>query len=209
MSRLEPESLDTLRKTHYTKHRRRTARTCSEGDVDSDDSDDDDVSFEEQLRHQRVMVTDLDQAAFDFAKQVRSASTADDARASSREVNRSPAKQRSARRHSDTKSALFTSPSSHDNKENTSTSGSDQRRRPYRLSAKAKTKNKKRARFTSENSIVSKLSPGCASPESPADGSKAFVRPPSRSVSLDLVVCKPEAVPEKLDFSQLEKFEGR
>ena len=31
----------------------------------------------------------------------------------------------------------------------------------------------------------------------------------SRSVSLEQVVSKPEHVPEKLDFSQLEKFEGR
>ena len=69
-------------------------------------------------------------------------------------------------------------------------------------------KNKKRARFTSESSIVSKMSPDVTSPESADTSNKTLVRPPSRSVSLDQVVYKPEAVPEKLDFSQLEKFEG-
>ena len=36
-----------------------------------------------------------------------------------------------------------------------------------------------------------------------------FKRPPSRSVSLEQAVSVPKSVPEKLDFSQLEKFEGK
>ena len=53
-----------------------------------------------------------------------------------------------------------------------------------------------------------------SSPASPADGKTTaqviggFVRPPSRSVSLEQAITLPKSVPEKLDFSQLEKFEG-
>ena len=53
-----------------------------------------------------------------------------------------------------------------------------------------------------------------SSPTSPTEGSapggpmSGFRRPPSRSVSLEEAVTIPMSVPEKLDFKQLEKFEG-
>ena len=47
---------------------------------------------------------------------------------------------------------------------------------------------------------------------SPGDNSGSPIlpplQPPSRSISLSDVVSRPHTVPEKLDFKQLEKFEG-
>ena len=43
----------------------------------------------------------------------------------------------------------------------------------------------------------------------PFDQLPGFRRPPSRSISLDEAITTPPSVPEKLDFRQLEKFEGK
>lgn len=59
---------------------------------------------------------------------------------------------------------------------------------------------KKRGRFGSEGSTVE--------PQHHHHGVH-FTRPPSRAVSLDKVVYKPQPVPEKLDFTALDKFEGK
>jgi hypothetical protein len=57
-------------------------------------------------------------------------------------------------------------------------------------------KDHKRGRFGSEESYLSREH-------------GHFSMPPSRAVSLDQVVFRPQPVPEKLDFTALEKFEGK
>ena len=85
--------------------------------------------------------------------------------------------------------------------EDSDSNGEGPAQRPYKFSAQMKGR-PRRMRFTSENSYL--VSPGGDStPPAPS-----LRRPPSRSVSFDQVVCRPENVPEKLDFKKLEKFEG-
>ena len=60
-----------------------------------------------------------------------------------------------------------------------------------------------RSRYCSEESFFTKVSS-----LGEKDGG-TMTQPPSRTVSLEQVVCKPLTVPEKLDFTYLDKFEGK
>ena len=84
-------------------------------------------------------------------------------------------------------------------------SGHDLAARPHRLPSYSRTR--KRARYTSEDSYLQTRS----ARTSPVDNRSrtASSRLPSRTVSLTDVVFKPESVPEKLNFRDLEKFEGK
>lgn len=74
-------------------------------------------------------------------------------------------------------------------------SASLDRQRPQRL------RPKKRSRYASEDSFL-------VSPASDSETS-SLCRPPSRAVSLEEVISQPTPVPDKLNFTQLDKFEGR
>lgn len=102
----------------------------------------------------------------------------------------------------DLKSKFSLSPNSETPKQESTSRGKERRR--SRQWPPAKEGRTKRQRFASQEFAFDEgLSP---SSETTPSG---FKQPPSRSVSLEQVVCLPEVVPEKLDFRQLEKFEGK
>ena len=85
-----------------------------------------------------------------------------------------------------------------------SQSGQQQQRPLLRISSLSGVQYKKKRYEAGTRSVP--VTPGNEDEGVMAVGS--FKRPPSRSVSLEQVVSRPELVPEKLNFQHLEKFEG-